>query len=421
MPHTRKILSLMIFFLLFSSLLSACQNEPTDQAQACNQKSLPVVKMLEPAQASSHMVYVSNGYDLYELNSGNGAPRWCSTISAGKDRDQFSGLTYSRGSVYAYTEAGDLASFNAGSGALLWSNYIEHLTGDNFTPPSIVNATVYGGTKSIYALNTQDGSVRWHYSLPDQAYTNSVLVANNGGVYFSINQREKLPQQIYALDAATGNKRWAFSLPENEAIFGQLAVAEGVVVFPYQEHFPDGGIHSGLDVLNTQNGKLLWQKAIGLAMGGIGGNESSTAAHGLFYLTGVFPDNSVNAVASLYAFDAHTGSVRWSVPENDSALDGSLLVVNNVLYSVNQNGRMDVLNARNAQTGKLLWHAQVQAGILGRLYVINDHLFIGTESLDQDSTYFLYAININTHKEDWYANISGDADKHDYSLVCIGG
>lgn len=410
----------MVLFLLLSSLLSACQNGPTDQARACNQKSLPVVKTLEPVQVSSQMVYASNGYELYAFNAGNGAQRWCSTTSVGNDRDLFAGLTYSRGSVYAYTAAGDLTSLNAGSGALLWSNYIEHLTANNFTPPSIVNTTVYGGTKSIYALNTQDGSVRWHYSLPDQAYANSILVANNGGVYFSINPRE-LPQQVYALDAVTGNKRWIFSFPENETILGQLAVGEGVVVFPYEKQFSDGVSHFGLDVLNAQNGKLLWQKAIGDAMTSVGASQDSAIANNLLYVVGAVPDNSVNAITSLYAFDISTGPIRWSVPTNERAIDGSLLVVNNVLYSVYQSGTMNILNALNAQTGQLLWHAQFQSGLLSRLNVLNDHLFVGTKSPDQDSVYFLHAFNINTHKEDWYVNISGDADASDYSLgVSLG-
>lgn len=38
---------ILLALLLCASLLSACQG-PTDQTQACNPKSLPIVKTLEP-------------------------------------------------------------------------------------------------------------------------------------------------------------------------------------------------------------------------------------------------------------------------------------------------------------------------------------------------------------------------------------
>ncbi len=421
MPRKRKRLGLMVFFLLLSSLLSACQNGPTEQARACHQQAFPVGKTREPIQVSSQMVYASNGYELYAFNAGNGAQRWCSAISVGNGRDLFASLTYSRGSVYAYTEAGDLTSFHAASGALVWSNYIENLSLDNFTSPSILNTTVYGGTKSIYALNTQDGSVRWHFALPDQAYANYIPVANNGAAYFSINQGG-VPQHVYALDATTGNTRWMFSFPEGEDIRGQLAVGEGVVVFPYQKESPDGVIHFGLDVLNAQNGRLLWQKAIGDAMASVGASQDWAIANDLLYVVGAVPDNGMNAITSLYAFDLLTGSMRWSVPTTDRAIDGSLLVVNTVLYSVYQSGSMNLLNALNAQTGQALWHTSFPLGFLSRLTILNDHLFVGTKSADQAPVYLLHAFNINTHQEDWFVNITGDADASDYSLgVSLGG
>src|SRR5260370_40769260 len=146
----RKMLILMIpVFLLLSSLLSACQNGLTDQEQGCNQKSLPAVKTLESVQVSSQMVYASNGYDLYAFNTGNGTLRWCSVISAGNSRDGFDGLTYHSGSLYAFTNMGDITSFNAETGALLWSKNVEYFSVRNFTPPSIIDTTVYGGTQSI--------------------------------------------------------------------------------------------------------------------------------------------------------------------------------------------------------------------------------------------------------------------------------
>lgn len=413
MLRMRNRLNLMVFFLLFSSLLSACQIGPTnsmDQAQVCHQPSFPIVKTLEPVRPSSKLVYATNGYNLYAFDSGNGVLHWCNTLSVGNGRGTFRSLTYSRGSVYAYTDAGNLTRLDAGSGALVWSTYIEHFAGF-FTPPSLIDSTVFGGTKNIYALNTQDGSVRWRYSLPDNTSTSLHFapVANDGGVYFSLYSTQNVNWRgVYALDAVTGKKRWIFSLPVDEIVWNPLLAGEGAVVVCYQNH--QGEIQSGLEILNAQNGTLLWQKAVDCSAGEA--NENLIIANGLLYVAGTVPPNSTNAVTSLYALDLHTGAIRWSVGTGEDALHDSLLVVNNVLYQVNEHGG---INAFNAQTGQVLWHAQFPSvqvvELLSQLVVINDHLFIGTENINdpRHPVYLLHAFNLITHQEDWYADVSRDA------------
>ncbi len=127
----------------------------------------------------------------------------------------------------------------------------------------------------------------------------------------------------------------------------------------------------------------------------------------------------MSSITSLYAFAIHTGAIRWSVTTNERAIDGSLLVVNNVLYSVYRNGAMNALHALNAQTGQLLWYAQLQLGLLSRLDVLHDHLFIGTESFDQNPVSLLHAFNLSTHKEDWYADISKDAQYDGWIVIGV--
>lgn len=416
MPNKRDIRCLLLpTFLVLVSLLSACQSPAlTDQAQACNPKSLPVVKTLEPVQASSQIVYATSGPNLYAFNAGNGALRWCSKISLGNELDEFDSVARSGANVYAYTEAGNTTAFNAHSGKLVWSTDTGNIYTDfvqGIPPPSIVNNTIYGGTRSIYALNTQDGSVRWHYSFPSHGYAEFVPVVSNGDIYFSANAL----QNIYALDAATGNKSWVLSLNESTRVFGQLAAGEGVVAFPYQKASSDGGINFGLDVVNAQNGRLLWQKALGSL-------SSMIVANGLLYVAGYTPDNSVDAVEAFYAFDIRTGSVRWSLT-NKIAADNPFLVTNNVLYTFNGSGEITALNAL---TGQLLWHGQLQLSskvlLPSRLTLLDDELFVETKDADfaQHPTFYLHAFNINTQQEDWYANITG-IETSAGSMYSVGG
>lgn len=419
-----RSLLLLFLFLLLAGLLSACQSGPTDQVQACNPKSLPVVKTLQPVQALSQTVYATSGPNLYALNAGNGATSWCSKISTASDRDELASVTHDGDKLYAFTEMGNITSFAANSGKLVWSVNTENIYSDldnAALPPSIANETIYGGTRSIYALNTQDGSVRWQYALPDNFFANTVPLANNGKVYVGVvfspplNSSDEQPDQLIALDAATGNKLWTFSLrpgPNLDAkrkkfLRGDLTVGDGVVVLRYEGTGLDGAPSEGLNIVDAQNGKLLWQKDLDTF-------TSMSVANGLLYVSGAIPSNRVDAVDGFYAFDIRTGALRWSLTENMDSVDqmNVFIVANNTLYTTIKRGE---ISAIDALTGQLLWRTQFETSsepvLLVRLILLDQELFVGTEVFSNTSPnqnkFFLHALNTSTRQENWYADITG--------------
>ena len=216
MSYKRKTLCLILpTFLLLASLLSSCQNGPTDQATACNPKSLPVVKTLEPVQTSSQTVYATSWPNLYAFNAGNGAPRWCSKISVSNELEEFESVTRSGGSVYTSTSGGNITVFNANSGALMWSTNTS-VGQDNYrTPPLLMHKTVYEGFYTLYALNTQDGSVNWQFSPGDQVVMLAPPVITDGNIYVDTHAYQAQVDQVHALDASTGASRWTMQIPKN--------------------------------------------------------------------------------------------------------------------------------------------------------------------------------------------------------------
>lgn len=408
MSFKRKTLYLILpAFLLLASLLSSCQNGPTDQATTCNPKSLPVVKTLEPVQASSQTVYATSGPNLYAFNAGNGAPRWCSKISVSNELEEFESVTRSGGSVYTSTSGGNITVFNANSGALMWSTNTS-VGQDNYrTPPLIMHKTVYEGFYTLYALNTPDGSVNWQFSPGDQLVIFAPPVITDGNIYVDTHAYQAQADQVHALDASTGASRWTMQIPKN--INPQyLMAADGVVIFAGRDTTNGFG---WLHAVDAQNGVLLWQKTLELGV-----YSPPIEANGILFANG----NAFPGGTAVYAIDMHTGNILWSFPPNMLG-DEQLLISNTIIYSTDTSLQV---SAHDIQTGKLLWSAQLQASsdfYLGRLALLNNELFVGAEKLgEHHPSFFLHAFNITTHKEDWYANITG-VETSSASMVNVAG
>lgn len=416
----RRLLStttppLLLFCFLLTILLSACQNKPLDQAQACNPRSRPSIKALEPVSPSSQSVYITSGQNLYKLNAGNGTMYWCSNIVADHQQDRFASLTRRGNMLYTFTELGMITAFDTTSGKLVWSSNTGNIytdVGSKALPPSVVNGIIYGGNSTISALSTQDGSIRWQYPLPAHVFTNTVPLTTNGNVFVSTkivsqDESEKRPDQLLALDAATGNKRWAISLGEKH-LWQDLTVGEGVVIFQYHTLL-DGGDREGIGVIDAQNGKLLWQKDLDVF-------TPMSIAHGLLYILAEIPSNRTDAIKGLYTFDLRTGAAR-QVLTQDVGIDDPFIIANNALYTANRAGEV---RAIDAFTGKFLWHAQLgihtKFAQQVRMILRDQELFVGTEIFEDtidhgkaslNEKFFLHTVNISTHKEGWFADITG--------------
>ena len=416
-PRWKNAVFLACSCLLLASLLTACQSGPVSRVHACNAQALPVVQTHQPITSLRQTVYATSGSHLYVLQASNGTLRWCRALTLDNGQpDQFASVTHVGDQLYTFTDAGIITALTAHAGTEVWStntgNRYYQDVGSTASPPSVTNETVYSGRTSLFALSTQDGGFRWHSPLPGNSVAVTVPVVSNGSVYIGTEflSHDSFhccpPSQLLALNAATGHTRWTFVLPQTPATFTRdLTVGGGVIVV---QSAIEG--HDVLDVVDAQSGTLLWQKALHVESL----KPTLSIANGLLYVSASLPPNRRDAVDGLYAFDLHTGALRWVLPSQKAGLDpGAPIVVSkNVLYTIDRDEDVDTIDA---VTGLLLWSAPLVPNpgeTSDRLVLDDNELFIGAEFLTSTQFKFvLHAFNITTRTENWQADLTGgDAD-----------
>lgn len=121
--------------------------------------------------------------------------------------------------------------------------------------------------------------------------------------------------KLHAIDAATGAEKWPSPLALTFASDSTPAIANGQVVI---------GDHGGnLYSVNATNGKIKWKKHLDSALDG-----SAVIANGVVY---------VNSAAKLYALDAATGARLWSTP-NAGTFGLTPVVVNGAVFATSSTG-----------------------------------------------------------------------------------
>jgi alcohol dehydrogenase (cytochrome c) len=247
--------------------------------------------------------------------------------------------------------------------------------------PIVTNGVVYLQDlgNNVYALALATGKLKWEYQVSPakivEAGPNGVAVA--GGVIYGDTMTT-----VFALSARTGKSIWVDKdlLNAGQGTFGiEPQVANGRVYLASSIGTgPGGGV---LLALKASSGKLLWRFNTILrgspsryGTGGawetplVGSDGSVTFGIGNPYLTAaqaiahpsswLYTDSEVN-------LDAATGKLRWyyqAVPndfmDHDMQTSPIAAVINGV-PAVIGSGKMGVVYAMNASTGKLIWKTPV--------------------------------------------------------------
>jgi outer membrane protein assembly factor BamB len=183
-----------------------------------------------------------------------------------------------------------------------------------------------------YAIDAQNGSLRWSYtSQGDMAPNSAVLSGNilyigaNAGVTIQTisggEQMESAPTGTYllGLNAQTGKMLWRTQL--KGVAGGSPVVSNGLVYVSINGGYvsPHGGLAggkaeasiNGIEALHAQDGTQAWWASTGTT---IQSQSSPLVTATLIYtLTRVVDVQNANqAVAILHAFDAQSGKLRWS-------------------------------------------------------------------------------------------------------------
>jgi outer membrane protein assembly factor BamB len=307
-----------------------------------------------------------------------------------------------------------LAPGNVGRLVHAWTAPLTGGTGDGpdrgfDSSPVVGNGIVYVGSSDgrLYAFDARSGKARWIVQT-SSAIDATPAVAN--GVVFVVP--ESYPTgKLSALDAGTGKKLWSTYIGFHVA--SSPAVSDGIV-------YAASGGDGHLDALKATTGKRLWGEFI-YTFGG-----SPAVAGGVVYvgtrdralyafiaktgkplwvkfIRGII--RSAPAVADgvvyvhtdrLYAFDARTGSRRWTHRAGTArySQDSPPAVAHGTVYV----GSIDHhLYAIDAESGQELWRARTGDSIVSAPAVANGVVFVGSWD------HRLYAFDATSGKRLWSA------------------
>ena len=124
-----------------------------------------------PAFSGNHLAIAGYGGDISLLEASSGQVTWSDSLAAFSPRTPLQGLgdirahpVHDGGVVFAVSQAGQTAAFNARSGLLLWDQPIGGIEMPWLAGKSLFLMTIDG---RLYALRRNDGVVRWVVDLPD--------------------------------------------------------------------------------------------------------------------------------------------------------------------------------------------------------------------------------------------------------------
>ena len=162
------------------------------------------------------------------------------------------------------SESGYVYALNAQNGTLRWSRDLEY-TSNTYNSPAVANGILYISCSSnlFNALDAETGDLIWSY--PTGGGSLSTPVVSNGIVYLGTRNNG-----VFALDANTGIKIWSY--PTSPGGGSSVAVAGGRVYF--------AGGDGVMYALNAATGVKLWS----YVMSNIGTSSSPSIANGVLYI-----------------------------------------------------------------------------------------------------------------------------------------
>lgn len=420
MIHTpgrwQRLLLVISLLALSASFLTGCQSKLSNQQeQACPKSDQPQITTLTPTHASRASLYFTSAQDLYAVNAGNGAFRWCSRLvetgigaAEGFTYVVLTSLTFNEGRLFVDSFDGNTDVFSGANGSLVWQ-YPAEMGGD--WNPIVRDNQVYAGDSILFALDTQNGNILWKYAIKEANGTvppsnSSFLpsmtnpVVSDGTVYFIAsdydNQTGITSDHLVALNAKTGKELWMVppqSSTGNNFGFG-LLVGDGKVFLL------DNGPVTAFD---AHTGQRLWQWSEPK-------NQYTllAAANHVLYVAEQtqYTNRQATNHPRLYALDMATGQPRWSIPAVDDSSEMRVLATNDLLYLAVPGD----MYAYRSQDGSVFWHTSMpdlNPGITGPV-LLDGELYLGAAGSNFAKPLDFHALNAQTGVENWYASVPGD-------------
>lgn len=254
----------------------------------------------------------------------------------------------SEGVAFSSDLGSQLSAINATNGATVW---IANLNGNVFGYP--VPSTAADGVVLVsddagifWAINQKTGKTLWNYDIQARA-TYPAAAANgrafvcSGGRCFAFNQ--------------SGDLLWT------RCCGGNSMIASGTMVFASTDE--------GTFAADAATGQKIWRYR--------GGSSVAAAlANGVLYTSG----------RSITALNAETGAVIWTSPVSTHF---PVAVANGVLYAVEGGGTLCAIDAR---TGATLRQVLTDSPVMGPI-VVNGRVFLGTRDIAIGGAY-IWALGV---------------------------
>ena len=278
--------------------------------------------------------------------------------------------------IYFGSDDGNVYAIDAETGRQIWKRSTK---GPVPSTPAVAGGIVYitSYDGNFYAFNAETGALKWKFATggerrfeakglhgmqpknqtiadPFDIYLSSPVVAD-GAVYFGSGD-----SNLYALDAATGDLRWKFKT--GDVVHASPAFVNGVVFV--------GSWDSYFYAVDAKTGKEKWRFHGGedpLVHNQVGFQSSPAVIEGTVY-TGCRD-------AQVYALDAVTGKEKWRFDNALSWVNTSAAVTQGKVFFATSDSSL--YHMVDAFTGKSLVRQQGKAYMFSSPAIAGDVAFIG--------------------------------------------
>jgi outer membrane protein assembly factor BamB len=272
--------------------------------------------------------------------------------------------------------------------------------------PAVAGGSVYFGSYDgkFYSVNAQTGKVRWKFStlgerrfeakglhgmrpknqtIPDpyDVFLSSPVVSD-GAVFFGCGDGN-----LYSLDASSGEVRWKFQT--GDVVHASPALSGGVLFF--------GSWDSFFYAVDAKTGQEKWRFHGGedaVLHNQVGFQSSPAVVDGVVY-TGCRDSN-------LYALDAETGREKWRFNNALSwVITSPAVSKGKVVFATSDSSLFHVVDAT---TGKPLLHQQLKAYVFSSPAVVDNVVYVGVlngtlEARDLETGALLWEFQTETSRQ----------------------
>jgi outer membrane protein assembly factor BamB len=297
------------------------------------------------------------------------------------------GLALSGGTIYAVSFDQKLYAIDARTGAVRWTAQANNIL---MSTPVIENGAVVVGSgkdgflkpndyldqkwgrpegDDVYAFSTSDGHLLWKLhtvgqDMPSAAITNGTAIFANGDLH------------AYAVDMQNGSVRWSVVLP-GVATMASANVSNGVAFIESCHNAPYTCETRAIDV---RDGRTVWTNRYG------GSDCSPTVDNGMVFVNASDDRDTrfhTGGRITVAAIDERTGKARWTytsppgpytyIASQERQIAG--VSYRGVLYQPIGNANRVV--ALDERTGKRLWFFQTAGNVKMSPVVKDDTVYFG--------------------------------------------